>query len=93
MKIKWGYTEVRKRISEARAVLQDSGEQEWSSDKRARWSTLLDEIEQFLDAPDKIHRFSIIRSLDAFAKTEGPIAEAMLQVSRELMRSGIDQFR
>lgn len=93
MKIERGYSEVRQRIMDAKAVIQTSVETEWSADRRARWTTILNDIEKFLDAPVRTHQFSIIRSLDAFGSTEGLIADAILEVSRELMRSGIDQFR
>lgn len=93
MKIEHGYSVARQRIMDAKSLLEMSAEHEWPADRRLRWATILNDIEKFLDAPVRSHQFSIIRSLDASGRTEGPIADAIIEVSRELMRSGIDQFR
>ena len=93
MKIKTGYETTYLKIAKARKALATSEEQQWTENRRKDWAYCLDEIERFLNGTPTSRGFSIVRSLDTTAGTQGPTSEAILEVARELDASGIDRFR
>ena len=93
MKIETGYEITYVKIANARKALATSKEQQWSESRRSDWVDSLDEIEAFLKGSQTGRGFSIVRSLDATAGTDGQTSEAILEVARELQSSGIDRFR
>jgi hypothetical protein len=88
-----GFAALRKSIAAARLALAETGEPQWTGDRRTGWLQALDAIDRFLDGDESERGFSIIRSLDAGVGTDGATSRAILEVATALRLGGIDRYR